>query len=460
MAIVAILHVLVNHPFAVGGYPLLVMLERWGHRTGSKAIDEMTRKITFVFFIVTTTVGALTGVGIWLVSALIAPFAIGSLLRVFFFAWATEWIVFIIELVLILAYALTWEKWTAEGKKKKHIFLGFLLSVFSWITMAIITAILGFMMNPGAWRAAGVVADVDVGAAILNPMYFPQLAFRTAYAMVMGGVLIWFLLHFFTEKGSEVRRETVRRISWWILFWLPWFIAAAFWYWSAVPGFMQKNINIALFGLQFARWHQKFFWVDAGLVLSFLVLAVWGSRKPERVPAAALILPFFFGLWVLGHFERVREFVRKPYIISGYMYANGIRKSELPVLQRDGMLAHAAYVKHRKVTPENMLEAGADIFMISCSRCHTSTGVNGVIGKFDRMYGSEWKKDGMKVFLQNMNNSHTYMPPFPGTEDEIDALIAYMMDLKASPRTIQGAQEKGISVPPAPDSANNPPMNL
>ncbi len=93
MAVVAIIHVLINHPFAVGGYPLLVLTERWAWKTKNRELDEIVHKITFIFFIVTTTAGALTGVGIWLTSALIAPFAIGSLLRVFFGAWATEWIV-------------------------------------------------------------------------------------------------------------------------------------------------------------------------------------------------------------------------------------------------------------------------------------------------------------------------------------------------------------------------------
>ncbi len=448
MAVVAILHVLVNHPFAVGGYPLLVLLERWGHLTKNKDVDDLTHNITFVFFIVTTTIGALTGVGIWLTSALIAPFAIGSLLRVFFVAWAIEWIVFIIELVLILAYYLTWKKWTSGLKKGMHIFLGFLLSMFSWITMAIITAILGFMMNPGRWKDSGIVGGVDLAAAVFNPIYLPQLAFRTTYSMVTGGLLVWFLLSFFTKKDSDLRTETIRRISWWILFWLPFFVSAALWYWNVVPGYMKANVDIAMFGAAFSRWHQKLFFVDAGLIVSVFVTALWASFKPRKFPAAALIVPFFFGLWVLGHFERVREFLRKPYIISGYMYANGIRITELPVLQRDGMLTHATYVKHHKVTEQNKIEAGGDVFMIACSRCHTSSGMNGLVNKFNRMYGKEWNRDGMGIFIQNMGKSHPYMPPFPGTREEAEALIAFLEDLKENPRKVPGVQDTGLSAAP------------
>ncbi len=447
MAIVAILHVLINHPFAVGGYPLVFMIEWWVHRRKSKELDELAYKITFVFFIVTTTIGALTGVGIWLTSSLIAPFAIGSLLRVFFGAWATEWLVFITELVLVLAYFLTWKKWDEGSKKIAHLGLGFLLAFFSWVTMAIITAILGFMMDPGDWKDPGVVFAVNYWSAIFNPIYLPQLAFRTFYSTVTGGLLVWLLLFFFTEKNSKLRASAVRRVSIWILTWLPFSILAAAWYWNVIPDFMQKNVDVALLGKNFARWHNKFLWVEGGLIASVFLTAVWGAWKPKFVPAIALIIPCFFGLWILGHFERVREFIRKPYVIGGYMYANGVRKSELSILQRDGMLTYATYVKHREVTDSNKIEAGQDVFMIACSRCHAASGMNGVTNKFYGMYGKEWDAGAMKIFLKNMNKTHPYMPPFPGNEKEMEALIQFILNLKEHPRTIHGMQHDGIPLP-------------
>lgn len=447
MAIVAILHVLINHPFAVGGYPLLVFLEWLAYKNKDRDLDKLAHRITFVFFIVTTTVGAMTGVGIWLTSTLIAPFAIGSLLRVFFFAWATEWIVFIIELLLIMGYFLSWERLSGPENKKKHILLGILLAFFSWITMAIITAILGFMMNPGQWKGEGILDEVSLLASLFNPIYLPQLAFRTAYSMITGGLLVWFLLTFFTAKNSELRVSTIRRISIWILGWVPFLIAASLWYWKVIPDFMHKNVDVALLGVTFSYWHRNFFWIEIGMVLSFVLAAVCGAFRPQKFPTVLLIVPFFFGLWILGHFERVREFIRKPYVIGGYMYANGVRKSELPVLQRDGMLTYAAYAKHRKVTEENKVEAGRDVFMIACSRCHTSEGLNGIVSRFNRMYGGrDWAPDAMKVFIQNMNTSHPYMPPFPGNEKEIDALIAYLLEQKNNPHTERGVQDRGFEV--------------
>ncbi|HEY9250759.1 MAG TPA: hypothetical protein VIO38_16580 [Rariglobus sp.] len=104
IAITAIIHVLINHPPAVGAYPLITLLEWRGLRKGEPAWDKLAYRIVFIVFIITTTAGALTGVGIWLTTSLVAPFAIGSMLRVFFWGWFTEWLVFISAVGLIMAY--------------------------------------------------------------------------------------------------------------------------------------------------------------------------------------------------------------------------------------------------------------------------------------------------------------------------------------------------------------------
>ena len=109
IGLIACLHVLINHPLAVGAYPLLTWMEWWAAKHKRPDVDRVAYRITFVIFVVTTTVGALTGVGIWLSTSLFAPFAIGSLLRVFFWGWFAEWLVFIAEVVLIVWWFLTWK---------------------------------------------------------------------------------------------------------------------------------------------------------------------------------------------------------------------------------------------------------------------------------------------------------------------------------------------------------------
>ena len=104
IAIIATLHVIISHSLGVGGIAIVAWMEKKGLQ--DPRWDSIAKKTLFVFFIVTTTVGAMTGVGIWLSASLVNPTAIASLIRVFFWAWFVEWIVFFTEVVLILFYYL------------------------------------------------------------------------------------------------------------------------------------------------------------------------------------------------------------------------------------------------------------------------------------------------------------------------------------------------------------------
>jgi hypothetical protein len=54
----------------------------------------------------------------------------------------------------------------------------------------------------------------------------------------------------------------------------------------------------------------------------------------------------------LGTFERLREFIRKPYVIGEYMYANGILVEEYPLYQQTGILMHTPYSAISEITEE------------------------------------------------------------------------------------------------------------
>jgi hypothetical protein len=425
-------------------------MEWLGWKQGSEQIDRLAYKVTMVLFIVTTTIGALTGVGIWFTTAVIAPFGIGSLLRIFFWAWFIEWLVFITEVVLILIYFLTWKQWKEGFMKKVHIGVGIVLSLFSWLTMAIIVAILGFMMDAGSWPL-----DRSLTSAFFNPLYAPQSLFRTTYALMTAGLCVWFLLFFFTQKGTDLRRKAVRFVSIWTLAWVPPFIVGALWYWNVVPEAMMKNLDVALLTQAFQNWHETLAHIMVAALAAIILTAVIGLTRPRLINGVLLLVPFLLGIWLLGHFERVREFVRKPYVVADYMYSNGVRLADYPVYKRDGVLTHATFVAHKRVTEANLIEAGQDIFRIACARCHTTTGINSTVDKFNNLYGEgRWDPEVMGLFVETMHNTRTYMPPFPGNQRELDALVAYLKDLEQTHAPLSGAQSRGIpkAVNPDPDA--------
>ncbi|MFN3316961.1 MAG: hypothetical protein ACK40K_09135, partial [Raineya sp.] len=190
---------------------VIVGMEVMGLKQNNLEWDKLAYKILKVAFIITTTLGAMTGVGIWFSASLVNPNSIGSLIRVFFSAWFFEWIIFVTEVVLIMFYYLTWQKWTKGRAKFNHILVGYALAVFSWITMAVIVSILGFMMDPGNWNTEKSLLN-----GFTNPIYLPQLLFRTFLAGMMGASFALACVYYFTEKGSEIRAKATRFTSGWL----------------------------------------------------------------------------------------------------------------------------------------------------------------------------------------------------------------------------------------------------
>jgi hypothetical protein len=439
IATIAVLHVFVNHALAVGAMPLIVAMEWWGVRRKDGDWDRLAYRVLLVCFVITTSVGALTGVGIWFSTSLVNPAAIGSLIRVFFWAWFAEWIVFVIEVVLIMVYFLTWKRMAA--RKGAHVAVGLGLALFSWITMAVITAILGFMMDPGNW-----MTERSFLSGVFNPIYLPQLAFRTPLAMITAATFALFLIFFFTRGATELRRRAVRWVSLWTLAWTPLAALGGMWYWRVVPDWMLDNLPVAMTTQDLVAWHQSAAIALAAMVGVVLLCSLVGVARPAWLPRGALVVPFLVSLVVLGSFERVREFIRKPYVIGDYMYSNGLLADDYPLFAEEGILAHATYARVRTIDEGNRVEAGQEVFRLACTRCHTTSGVNGVVARLEAMYGrATWDRDAVKAYLSSMHNARPFMPPVPGTDAELGALTDYLLSLQDEPRSLVGAQTEGVA---------------
>ena len=104
IALVAVLHVIISHGFAIGAIIMIVLSEYIGHRKQNEEWEAFAKDYIKFTIIIITGVGSVTGAGIWLFTSALAPRAIGSLLRVFFWPWLIEWGVFLAELILLLIY--------------------------------------------------------------------------------------------------------------------------------------------------------------------------------------------------------------------------------------------------------------------------------------------------------------------------------------------------------------------
>lgn len=353
IAIIAIIHVIMSHTMAVGGIPLITFLEWKSYKTKDRRWANLAYKILFVFFLFTTSLGAMTGVGIWFSTSLVNPTAIGSLIRVFFWAWYVEWWAFVTEVVLILCYYLTWKKWShSEENRKRHLKLGIYLSIASWITMMIIVAILAYMMDVGSWKGTH-----SFWHTVFNPVYLPQLFFRTSWGMFLAGCAALCVRAFLKEEDEEFKSYSIQTLAKWILAWLPFVCLTSYWYWSVVPTLMKNNVPSALATQAFQHWYGNILlYTIVGVAIIVTIAFILINEETRRfIKKPFMILPYLIGLCLIAEFERVREFIRKPYAIADYLYANTIREEDLPLLTNEGMLKYANFARIKKITPENKI---------------------------------------------------------------------------------------------------------
>jgi len=311
--------------------------------------------------------------------------------------------------------------------------------------MAVIVAILGFMMDPGNWNT-----NKSLISGFTNPIYLPQLLFRTPTAMLVGGLFGMLLTTIFAKKGTEVRTQALKYAAKWILCWAPISLLAAINYYRVMPAAMKDNMSTAVGTMEFAQYYDVLKYIIAAAILLVIVIGAFASFKPKKVRFAMVIIPCFMAFGFLGIFERVREFIRKPYVIGGYMYSNLLREEDYPLYKKDGVLAHAVYNSTPEITNENKIEAGKNVFVLTCSRCHTTEGINSITYVFERMYGfgKPLREEDMIAYIPNMHNGRTYMPPFPGNKKELQALAAFIKHVQQTGESLDGAQTEGVVVNP------------
>jgi mono/diheme cytochrome c family protein len=416
IALDAVLHVLVSHGIAIGGMSIIVMSEYLGWRRYDAEWESLARKMIKPALIIAVAVGAPTGAGIWFITSVIAPRAIGSLLRVFFWPWFVEWIFFVSEVCLALAYYYTWDRW-GGAQKQKHLRLGFLLMFASVGTAALITGILGFMLTPDGWPWTR-----SFWHAFFNPTYVPQLVLRLGEAAFLGSTFAIFFL-VFTRQEAGFRRRALRVFGSAALAGVAAVVLGGLWYFRQVP-LAFKSFVITSWGIQIFSQRPMFFWtvlaVAALAVALFAIAAASGLVGTVRAGMAVTVIA---ALLLVGGFEFVRESIRKPYLMPGYMYSNQILMDEAPYLEAHGLLANSYWYNATHATRSVRAE-GAYLFQQNCSRCHSVNGFNSILERTDGR-----TEDGLYVIIRDAHQIVPFMPPFAGSDQERRILASFLFEL-------------------------------
>ncbi len=405
VALIATFHVFISH-FAVGGGLFLVLTETYGYRSGDSRIVEYVHSHTRFFLLVTMVLGALSGVGIWLVISVLNPAATSLLIHTFVFAWGTEWVFFLVEILSLLIYYYTFGKM----KPRDHLIVGWVYFGAAWLSLFMINAIVAFMLTPGQWPETKSFWD-----GLFNPSFLPSLSLRTFIALILAGT--YGLITSTRIAEDDLRQKMVRYCAIWLVVPFVLLVPSAWWYLESIPPIAKEMVLGR--SPEIPPFARAFVWLIPFMILGGLVLFARLKRSIQTALAVVLLVLAFLHM---GAFEVTREASRRPFIVHGYMYTNGILISQIPQVKDKGILKSARWSQSKEVTQENRLLAGKEVFKLVCLECHTLGGPkNNILHRL-----RDIRPQGFQIILSEMGKKRSYMPPFLGTKQEAEALAHFL----------------------------------
>ena len=418
IGLIAIVHVFVAH-FAVGGGLFLVWTESRAYRRNDPALLDYVRRHSAFFVLLVLVMGAVTGVGIWWSIGLVHPPATSSLIHTFVWGWAIEWVFFFVEIAAAFVYYHGWDRLD----RRTHLTVGWIYFGAAWLSLFVINGILTFMLTPGRWLATRTFLD-----GFLNPTMIPSSVIRTASAIGLAG--LYALVTASRCGEDDLRQRVTRYAAGWILTGAAVMALAGPWYISLIPP-AARDISMGA-----APAVTIFAGMSVALSVLIVALAWFGPlRRPHLVNPIVVGLLVGLGFGVTGVTEWVREAVRKPYVIYGYMYSNGIRVQDVSAISQNGLLATAKWAQPTDPLLRP-LDAGGQIFRFQCRACHTVDGYNGV-----RPMVKGWREDFVYYQLGRLDELKGFMPPYAGTDAERHALARWLFEVgRGRPFTTPGPQ--------------------
>ena len=422
IGIIAVVHVFISH-FAVGGGLFLVLTERKARRENSAVLLDYVKRHSKFFLLLSVVAGAVTGVGIWFAIGLVHPTATSSLIHAFVWGWAIEWVFFLVEVTSILVYVKTWDTMDA----RTHMAVGWIYAVSSLLTLAVINGIVAFMLTPGDWLQTRGFWD-----AILNPSYLPSLFSRTFIAVGFAGVYAFLTATLLPPLPA--RAAIIRYSARWVLPALILLPLALLWYNSVIPETSREIVGGGIAAIETTARYGMY------AALALLVLVVFGPLlRPKHFSFGQALVLLVLASVALFAAERVREAVRKPYILYGYMYANGVRVEDYERVEQAGVLASSKWMSAQTIDQANELRLGRELFRAQCMSCHTVGGYQDIV---PHLAGRT--ADDLDVILMDLSSFRGYMPPFAGNDQERLTLARWLMTLPqpdATARSLGGRQQ-------------------
>lgn len=407
MAAVILIHVFFAF-FAVGGSVLAVAAEWWGTKKKDEDYIRLAKSVSGFLSdmmkingvlgvaIVVLTIGLWSQFGAFLYSTQFWPFL-------------AEGAVFLLLMIFAVIYHNTW----GSLSRGTHICIGVTTGFFALMAGFLINGIWAFMLVPGKWMETGSRWD-----AFFNPILV-ESTLHILLPTLINSALILFLWTFWKSSKTQGAEQAyfnkmnlfTAKIGAALLFLQPLSgLSFAFKVRSATSSLPEPN-----------PWQQitngmatYFFYtmITLGVLAMIFAALYWvqgheKGRKMLAVAAGAMFLAFFMGAFT-------RERARKPYLVWNTMYMN---QKFVP----GNIAAPPAPVKPEISAPVSGEQV---IKNMGCMNCHAggagAPALTGLAQKYD-------KTKLMDFVRKPQGAAANSMPPFPGTEQELEALADHLL---------------------------------
>ena len=411
-----------NWAWAAGGIFLLALSENRPAPGASAGLADMARRGTRLLVWISVVLGSSSCVWVWVAMTVLHPAAASALANNFLWFWGAAWSVFAVGIAAVLLWDAAWDR----PGRGLHRLMGWTYVAAAWTALAIVNGVTSFMLTPGRW-----IETRNAWDGFFNPTLWPSLFLRSGVALMVGAAVGLIVA---SRLDRTARTEVNRFVAAWGLAGFAVAASGYAWWQRALDPVVQAS---------FARPGQPLYgmWMlmHWGAALGLLVFVLAGFLSSCRLPGIGGAAVLAVVAVPVICFESIREAVRLPYIIHGYMYANGIRVEDVAHLRTRGFRSQAGWIAAK--APATREELGGLLFRAQCGVCH---GIDGPLAIRPRVRDRDVHTLDRTILL--LHQTDPRMPPFAGNARERAALAEYLAALQ--PPEPEPAPAAAIPEPP------------
>jgi cytochrome bd-type quinol oxidase subunit 1 len=402
MATVILIHVFFAF-FAVGGSVLSVAAEWWGTKKKDEDYIRLAKGVSGFLSDMMKINGVLGVAIVVLTIGLWSQFG-AFLYSVQFWPFLAEGAVFLLLMIFSVIYHHTWD----SVSRGAHICIGAVTGFFALMAGFLINGIWAFMLVPGKW-----IQTQDRWDAFFNPILV-ESTFHILLPTLINASLLLFLWTYLKAKKTQGAEQAyfnkmnlfTAKIGAALLFLQPLSGLSFYFKVKAATESLPAPSPWTQFSEGGMAWPFLLTMITLAVIAMIGGIMYWvrGHEKGRTALVAAslaMFLAFFMGAFT-------RERARKPYLVWNTMYMNQKFVDE----KKDNTEPKAA------VSGEQVLKD------MGCMNCHAggagAPALTGLAQKYD-------KAKLMDFIRQPKGAAGNKMPPFSGSDQELDALAGHLL---------------------------------